>query len=133
MALPRTTAFCPICGTKLQGRLDKFFIQIPVNPDIIAIKMRNGSLSPGPLTLSFRPIDSILHRNWKILSEYHAAIGKKKFFVSLAQLNRQGFHPNYYTTSAENSQQKKYFYVYDFGWMMFTDKEVMVIKLDKPK
>ncbi len=126
MALPRTTTFCPICGIKLHGRLDKIFCS-----DTCKSRYhRNKNDERRPVT---RTIDSILHRNWKILSEHHTAIGKKKFFVSLALLSRKGFHPNYYTTSSENSQQKKYFYVYDFAWMMFSDKELMVIKLEKPK
>jgi hypothetical protein len=126
MPLPRTTDFCPICGAKLQGRLDKRFCSNTCR----ARYFTNKSEERIPVT---RNVDAILHKNWKILSEYHTSIGKRKFFVELSTLCSQGFHPEYYTTSAENSQKKMYFFVYDFGWMMFTDKEVMVIKLDKPK
>jgi hypothetical protein len=48
-------------------------------------------------------------------------------------LSRKGFHPNYFTTTTENSHHKMYFYIYDFAWMMFSDKDVMIIKLDKPR
>jgi len=126
MPLPRTTNFCPICGSKIIGRLDKYFCSTSCK----AKYHRNKAEERLPVT---RPIDSILHRNWTILSEFYQAIGKRKFFVEIAKLNRKGFHLNYYTTSAVNTGQKQYYYVYDFGWMQFSEKEVLVIKLNKPR
>lgn len=126
MPLPRTTNYCPICGTKLIGRLDKIFCSSACR----SLYHRNKNEELLPVT---RNVDAILHRNWKILSEYYSSIGQKKFFIELAKLSRQGFHVNYFTTTSENSQKKRYYYIYDFAWMMFTDKDVMVIKLNKPR
>jgi len=126
MSLPRTTSFCPICGDKLIGRIDKFFCSASCK----AKYHRNKAEERIPVT---RPIDHILHRNWTILSEFYRSVGRKKFFVELAKLNRKGFHLNYYTTSALNIEHKQYYYVYDFGWMQFSEKEVLVVKLNKPK
>lgn len=80
-----------------------------------------------------RPIDQILHRNWKILSECQQTAGTRKFFVNRAKLNKRGFHTGYFTSSMVNSDGKKYHYIYDYAWMEFSEKEVMVVKLDKPK
>jgi hypothetical protein len=126
MPIPRTTDFCPICESKLEGRLDKRFCSNACR----AQYFRNKKEESIPVT---RAVDGILHKNWKILSEFHATYGKRKFYVELSALSRKGFHPDYYTTSAENAQKKRYFFVYDFGCMLFSEKEVMVIKLDKPK
>jgi endogenous inhibitor of DNA gyrase (YacG/DUF329 family) len=126
MPLPRITDFCPICGTQLKGRLDKRFCSDTCR----SLYFRNKAEERIPVT---RNVDAFLHKNWKILSEFHAMIGKRKFFVEQSKLNRKGFHPNYYTTTAVNTQNKMYYFVYDFGWMPFSDKEVMVIKLDSPK
>ena len=79
------------------------------------------------------PIDQILHRNWVILTEIYEEIGKTKFFIPMSTLEKSGFHFNYYTTHQVNTKNKEYFYVYNYGWMIFTDKEVMVVRLKSPK
>lgn len=126
MPLPRTTSFCPICGSKLAGRLDKRFCSSSCR----SIYFRNKEEVRKPVT---RNVDAILHRNWKILSEYHQSIGKRKFFIEKSKLLKKGFQPEYYTTTMVNSEQKMYKYIYEFGVMDFSEKEVMVTKLDKPK
>jgi hypothetical protein len=126
MPLSRTTSYCPICGAKLAGRLDKRFCSNACR----ALYFRSKSAQHMPVS---RAIDAILHRNWKILSEYYHSTGKRKFFVEMAKLNKRGFHPNYYTTSSVNTEDKPYYYVYDFGWMTFSEKQIMVVKLEKPK
>jgi hypothetical protein len=68
-----------------------------------------------------------------ILAEFYETVEKKKFFVSKAELNREGFHTRYYTTLQENSKGKVYHYVYNFGWMDFSESEIMVVRLTKPK
>jgi len=126
MPLSRTTFYCPICGGKLAGRLDKRFCSNACRAHYFRGKRAERKPVSGT-------IDAILHRNWKILSEFYESVGKRKFFIELAKLSRRGFHLNYYTTSSVNAELKQYYYVYDFGWMMFSEKEVMVIKLEKPR
>ena len=68
-----------------------------------------------------------------ILAEFYEAIEKKKFFVSKAELNKAGFHTQYFTTVQANSKGKMYHYIYNFGWMDFSESEIMVVRLAKPK
>jgi len=68
-----------------------------------------------------------------ILTELYEGIGKKKFFVSKADLNRNGFHTKYFTTCDTNKEGKTYYYVYNFGWMEFSESDVMVVRLSKSK
>lgn len=65
--------------------------------------------------------------------EAHEIASTNKFFVSAAHLQKEGFKPEYYTSSSVNSDGKVYHYLYDFGWMQFSDKELMIIKLNKPR
>jgi hypothetical protein len=61
----------------------------------------------------------MLHRNWVILTEIHEEIGKNKMFITLSRLLMGGFHTNYFTTRQVNSKGKEYFFIYNYGWMMF--------------
>ena len=51
----------------------------------------------------------------------------------MSTLQQAGFHTKYATTRQINSRGKEYNYVYNYGWMMFTDKEVMVVRLKNSK
>lgn len=126
MPLPRPVNNCSICGDKLQGRKDKIFCSS-------SCRNQYHTNRKNEITPFSQPIDKILHRNWVLLKELHDQIGKKKIFVSKADLNRAGFHTQYYTTSQENTKGKMYFYVYNFGWMDFSEKQLMVIHLNKSK
>lgn len=126
MTLPRPVKFCPICAAKLEGRRDKIFC----TPVCKAEYHRKRQKQHLPFSY---PIDSILHRNWVILTEFYEEIGKSKFFLPMSTLEKSGFHFNYFTTRIINSKDKEYFYVYNYGWMLFSDKEVMIIRLSHPK
>lgn len=127
MPIRRVTDFCPVCATRLTGRLDKVFCSSSCRSVYYRRKGQERDVVS-------KNIDAILHRNWVILSELHErAGGKGKFFVDIAALKKKGFHTSYFTTIATNSQDKTYHYVYDFAWMTFSDKQFMVIKLPSPK
>ena len=79
------------------------------------------------------PIDSILQRNWVILTEFHEIENKNKFYIAMFDLQEGGFHTKYYTPSAINSNNKTYYYVYNFGWMQMSDEKVVVVHLNQPK
>ena len=51
----------------------------------------------------------------------------------MSNLQDAGFHTKYSTTSAINSKGKTYYYIYNYGWMQFSEKEVMVVHLEKSK
>ena len=124
MPLPRPIDFCPICADPIHGRRDKIFC----TPNCKAIYHRRRKAQLKPIA---DPIDSMIHRNWVILRELYDEIGKKKFFVPMARLNKAGFQAKYLTSYQSNKDGKIYHYVYDFAWMQFSEKEVMIIKRDK--
>jgi len=126
MTLPRPVKFCPICSTELLGRLDKIFCSVHCKN----IYHRKRKAQRLPFT---DPIDKMLHRNWVILTEIHEEIGKNKMFIPLSRLLKAGFHTNYFTTRQVNSKGKEYFFIYNYGWMMFSEKEVMVTRMKNPK
>ncbi len=126
MSLPRPTLYCPICGTKISGRADKIFCST-------SCKSRYHLLRKDQHLPYSHPIDKILHRNWVLLSELHERAGKRKFYVSKAELNKAGFHTKYYTTSQTNKQGKTYYYVYNYGWMDFSESDLMIVRLAKSK
>ena len=110
----------------MQGRSDKVFCSKKCKNDYHS-RRRNQHQAYS------QPIDRILHRNWVILAEFQESIGKRKFHVPLSDLLDAGFQPRYFTTMEVNSKGKTYHYIYNFGWMNFTEKEVLVVVGDKPK
>ena len=117
---------CPMCGSKISGRSDKIYCSVKCKSQY-HLERKAQHL---PFT---SPIDKILHRNWIILTEYYEITGTRKFFVSKAELNKAGFHINYFTTIHTNAKGKTYYYVYNFGWMEFSETEMMVVRLSRPK
>ncbi len=126
MTLLRPVVHCLSCGAPVIGRLDKVFCTVSCK------SMYHLRRKAQRIPVSY-PIDSILHRNWVVLMEAHELAGTNKFFVSAAQLQKEGFRPEYHTTTSSNKDSKSYYYVYDFGWMQFSEKELMIIKLNKPR
>ena len=118
--------FCLICGDPVIGRRDKVFCTIDCKNKYHAT--RKSEIQPFS-----QPVDKILHRNWVILSEYYELARKKKFFISKAELNKAGFHSKYFTTIHTNARGKTYYYVYNFGWMEFSEKEMMIVRLNKSR
>lgn len=51
----------------------------------------------------------------------------------MSDLIDAGFNPKYHTTSDVNSKGKTYNYVYNYGWMKFSEKDVMVVYMDQSK
>ncbi len=122
----RTHIHCSICGKKLTGRTDKKFC------DYVCKNEYHRKRKAEHLPFS-APIDQILHRNWVILKEYSDQIGKKKFFISKADLSKSGFNTTYYTTTRKNKHGKIYHYIYNFGWMDFSEQQLMIVHLIKSK
>ena len=121
-----TYTHCSVCGTLLTGRKDKVFCsKLCKNEYHRRRKFEHVVFS--------KPIDRILHRNWVILAEQHDINGTNKFHVPLSTLIDAGFNQKYYTTTEVNSKGKTYHYIYNFGWMKFSDKELLVVRMEKPK
>lgn len=125
MTLLKPATFCITCGSPVKGRQDKVFC-------CVSCKSKyhyRRRLERREVTY---PIDQILHRNWVVLKEAHELARKRKFYADLDKLQKEGFRPEYYTTSRVNANGKVYRYVYEYGWMQFSEKALLVIKLDKP-
>ena len=126
MPIPRPVHHCPICGDKISGRKDKIYCSQECKTEYH--NRRKKQILP-----ISSEINKILYRNWVILQELYESIEKKKFFVAKSKLTQLGFKFNYYTTTHVNKEGKLYKYVYNFGWMDFSEKELMVLHLNKPK
>lgn len=122
MTLPKPVRYCPICGSEISGRKDKIFCDV----DCKNAYHRDRKKQREPVTLA---VDRILHRNWVLLTELYETAEARKFFVSRSILASLGFHFQYFTSSAVNKDYKRYYYLYDYAWMDFSEKEVMIIKL----
>ena len=126
MTILTNANFCLICGDPVIGRKDKVFCSVSCKNKYHA--SRKSEIKPFS-----QPIDKILHRNWVILSEFYEIARKKKFFISKAELNKAGFHGKYFTTIHTNSRGKTYYYVYNYGWMEFSENEMMIVRLSRPR
>ena len=59
--------------------------------------------------------------------------GKYKVQYDRIVLERAGFQFNYHTSSYVNSRNKRYFYLYDYAWMEFSTREIMIIRKKEKK
>lgn len=77
-------------------------------------------------------IDAYLHRNRAIIIEL---LGKKtvKTKFDILELEKKGFKFNFMTGFHINSQGKTLHYIYDYGWMKFSDQQVLVVKCNPYK
>lgn len=76
--------------------------------------------------LAARQIDRILHRNRSILFEVMGSNLKQKK-ISRKILDKKKFNYKYFTHQHTNSRGKTIKYLYDYGWVEFTDQEVLIV------
>ena len=112
---------CKICKKEIVGRIDKKFCSLKCK-NFYHINLRKVTNNA---TIT---IDEILHRNRSILLEI---LGKNIFQKKIKKeiLVKKNFKFQYMTHYYVNKNQKMYHYVYDFGWMEFSNDEVLIIKL----
>ncbi len=113
-------SYCKICKKPLKGRSDKIFCSIACK-NYYHVNLRKVT------NLATQKIDAILHRNRSILLEI---MGKNLYQkkVSRKILDQKKFNFYYHTHQHTNSQNKTYFYLYDFGYMLFSDQEVLIVR-----
>ena len=58
---------------------------------------------------------------------------KRNFSFPKHSLVNPDSKAKYCTTTSTNKEGKMYFYIYDYGFMDFSEKELMVVKLNKAK
>lgn len=111
---------CKMCKTPMKGRSDKQFCSVDCKNDYHT-KLRQVTHQATVST------DKILHRNRSILLEVMGKNSKQKK-VDRAVLDKKKFNFHYVTGYYFNSRNKMFNYVYDFSWMVFSDKEVLIIR-----
>lgn len=111
---------CKMCRGDIKGRSDKIFCSIGCKNEY-HIKLIQVTRKE---TLS---TDVILHRNRSILLEVMGKNLKQKK-VDRYLLDKKKFNFNYVTGYYLNSKNKMYNYVYDFSWMIFSDREILIIR-----
>ena len=118
--MKKHTNTCKMCSVELQGRRDKVFCSSDCKNEYHAKLRKVNSIATGF-------IDGILHRNREILLEIMGknAVQKK---VSRFILDKKKFNYKYHTHMHTNSVGKTYYYVYDFGWMEFTDQDILIVR-----
>lgn len=111
---------CKMCKNPVKGRSDKQFCSIECKNQY-HIKLIQVT------KLASLNTDKILHRNRSILLEVMGKNLKQKK-VDRSILDKKKFNYNYVTGYHLNSKNKMYNYVYDFSWMIFSDREVLIIR-----
>ncbi len=116
---------CKICKAPLHGRIDKIFCSIQCK-NRYHFSLRRDTNKAAKIS------DKILHRNRSILLELMGKnIRQKK--VTRILLDQKKFNYNYVTGYYVNSRNKIYNYVYDFSWMIFSDREILIFRKSSPK
>lgn len=112
---------CKMCPNEFYGRSDKIFC-------CIRCKSSYHDKLSKVNKVSTEKIDNILHRNREILLEI---TGKNLVYkkVNREILDAKKFNWHYITSYYLNTQNKMVHYVYDFSWMLFSDKEVVIKRL----
>ncbi len=111
---------CRMCKTPMKGRSDKLFCSLGCKNEY-HVKLRRVTSKATETT------DTILYRNRSILLEVLGKNRKQKK-LNRSILVKKKFNFHYVTGYHFNSRSKLYNYVYDFSWMIFSGKEVLIIR-----
>lgn len=117
---PSRIRSCKWCKDPVLGRADKIFCSVDCKSSYHQ-KLKKVTQKATLTT------DKILHRNRSILLELMGKNAKQKT-LPLIQLERKKFNFNYCTGIYENAQGKRYYNLYDFAYMKFSDGRVLIIR-----
>jgi hypothetical protein len=111
---------CKICNNLVKGRSDKKYCSQRCK-NYYHINLRKVT------AIAVKDIDIILHRNRSILLE---VLGKNLLQKKVPRmlLEKKKFNFKYNTHWHMNSKNKTFFWVYDFGWMSFSDDEILLVR-----
>lgn len=110
---------CLTCGTMFKGRGDKKFCSDQCRSTY------NNQLNNGPMNY-VRMVNNILRRNRRILLTLN---GNGKARVSQEQLQAEGFHFGYHTSTFINKDGARYYFCYEQGYRpLENDYYLLVIK-----
>jgi len=102
------------------GRNDKIFCSIKCK-NYYHVNLRKVT------KIAVKRIDIILHRNRSILLELMGK-NKRQIHIDRVVLDKKKFNYKYHTHTQVNSKGKTYYYVYDFGWMSFSDNSILIVR-----
>jgi hypothetical protein len=111
---------CRICKKSFFGRKDKQFCTIACKNEYHT-KLRAVTQKATII------IDNILHRNRSILLEIMGKDANQKK-IERTVLDKKKFNYKYHTHTHTNVKGKTYFYLYDFGWMEFSDQQILIVR-----
>ena len=112
---------CVECKEPLRGRCDKKFC------DDNCRTSYNNKLKSDE-TNFVRNVNNVLRRNRRILRYFHS-LGNAR--ILRQQLTESGFLFCYITRS-HSVGKEKYAFVYEYGYMLISDDEVLLVKSDDP-
>ena len=111
---------CKLCNHAYSGRSDKIFCSVNCK------SLYHQKLNRVTVKAAER-IDKILHRNRSILLEIMGKNSTQKKVNKLV-LDKKKFNYSYCTGFHINKHNKIYRNIYDFGWMEFTDGEILIVR-----
>jgi hypothetical protein len=111
---------CKVCKAPLSGRLGKVFCGIKCK-NFYHVNLRYASV------ISAKRINEYLKRNHGILLE---VLGKNQTQIKVYRniLADKKFRFKYHTHTHTNSKGKVMHYIYNLGWMEFSDDEILVVR-----
>lgn len=111
---------CRICKKTISGRSDKQFCSSKCK------SYYHNTLKKVTLSAT-AAVDAILHRNRSILLE---VMGKNAHQKTMPQsvLEKKKFSFTYCTGIYENAKGKRYYNLYDFAYMKFSDGRVLIVR-----
>ena len=109
---------CLECGRVFHGRADKVFCS-----DLCRNSYNNRKNRVD--NQLFRTVNSVLKKNWKILSELNPQ-GKSK--ASREKLLQKGYNFSYMTDQYETKEKKKYIFCYDQGILDLQNGYYAIVK-----
>ncbi|MCO5934321.1 hypothetical protein NAF17_02115 [Mucilaginibacter sp. RB4R14] len=112
---------CLDCGTTLHGRADKKFC------NDLCRNNYNNQLNSNSYNL-VRNINNILRRNRRIIEELNPT-GKIK--TNREKMLVKGFDFDYFTSSFKTQAGARYFFCYEYGYLLLDADEVLLVKSKK--
>lgn len=98
---------CPVCGAKVQGRIDKLYCSLKCK-NIAQYEKRSMNQQ------FYLQVDRQLKTNRKILKRYNLS-----GFTTLRKdvLIQEGFDPKFFTHYWKNAKGQVYLFCYDYGFL----------------
>lgn len=109
---------CLDCDSPLYGRSDKRFC------DDACRSHYNNKLQRRDL-IYIRKVNAILNKNRRILKQYNPG-GKTR--TKIKNLQSEGFDFDFFTSVYETSKGNKYYFCYEYGYLVLPPDDVLLVK-----